>query len=126
MLGGLLAFIQNSTVELPHNIRVYTNSLTALRAGPTSQRHTICHRILTQLQACAAPDRHFTLVRVPDHAGLGGNELAEKQARLVGLREQSNAAIGLPTAVTAINVAVKTVAKTCYLSTLGPHIVKQE
>jgi ribonuclease HI len=35
-------------------------------------------RIWDLLQACAAHGRHFSLVWVPDHAGLVGNEAADQ------------------------------------------------
>lgn len=124
LLRGLSVWIADGTLRLAREIRICTDSLSALRAleaGPTAQRHRICQTIWRRLEECAAPDRHFTLVWVPGHAGLDGNELADEQARLGGLRTQDEAPICLPAAVAAIKAAAKTAARERYLSSLDPN-----
>jgi len=123
MLGGLLSLLQDDVVPLAREVRVCTDSLAALKAleaGPTAQRHPICQTIWRRLEACAAPDRHFTLVWVPGHAGLRGNELADDQARRGGLMEQQETPIGLLPAVAAIKAAAKAAARERYLEAMDP------
>jgi hypothetical protein len=78
------------------------------RSWPLSQKHFLGQKIWALLQEYSTPGTHFTLVWVPGHAGLAGNEVADAEARRGGQDDQEEAAVDFSSAAKA---ALKEVAR---------------
>lgn len=108
-MKALLRGLQHTATICPdvELLRVCTDSYSALKSlekGPAEQRELIGARIWEVLGRLGC---RVHMVHVPGHAGLPGNEAADKEAARGGAMAQEEVAIDLPTARAAIRRAVR-------------------
>ena len=121
-LQSLSRLPEHETTQL-HEIRICTDSRAALQLlqrGPSARVPEMAGDVWHMLERLSEQGCHATLQWVPGHAGIPGNEAADRIANIAATMDQSSVPIDLPSARTAIRSLCSEIARK-WTSPHHPH-----